>query len=107
MRCIFYCAETGQVGGTSLFLPWISEWVLDLAVEKNAIIVMPDYRLLPESTGSDVLDDMDDFWTWLTNGGIHDTLRNNGIDQVTVDVTKTLLEGESAGELAPPRQRGT
>lgn len=87
-----------QVGGSSLFLPWLSDWVLELALKEQAIIVSPDYRLLPESQGSDILNDMDDFWKWLIAGGIESGLRSGGFGGITTDVTRTLVLGESAGQ---------
>lgn len=29
------------------------------------MIITPDYRLMPEASGADVLDDVETFWTWL------------------------------------------
>jgi acetyl esterase/lipase len=27
-------------------------------------VVTPDYRLIPEANGGDIIDDVNDFWTW-------------------------------------------
>ncbi|KAJ5948736.1 hypothetical protein N7454_002043 [Penicillium verhagenii] len=53
------------VGGNRLFSPWFSDWLIELALARRAIIVTPDYRLLPEATGHDILADLASFWEWL------------------------------------------
>ncbi|KAI0199514.1 putative polyketide synthase [Astrocystis sublimbata] len=40
---------------------------IELALSHNAIIISPDYRLLPEATGSEILQDVQQFWRWLRN----------------------------------------
>ncbi|KAF7591461.1 hypothetical protein BBP40_001507 [Aspergillus hancockii] len=40
----------GLIAGYSLFPPFFNPWYLELAQEHSAIIVSPDYRLLPESS---------------------------------------------------------
>lgn len=46
----------------ALFFP---PWVLDLALQHDAIIVSADYRLLPTPNGmADQLEDLEDFWQW-------------------------------------------
>ncbi|KAA8648031.1 alpha/beta hydrolase [Aspergillus tanneri] len=54
----------GGFVGDRLYEPWWSDWLLELALAQSAMIVAPDYRLLPEATGADIMDDMDAFWTW-------------------------------------------
>lgn len=56
-------------------------------------MVQPDYRLLPEATGEDILDDMDDFWNWLGKD-FPSIVLENGIE---ADLGRVLLSGESAG----------
>jgi hypothetical protein len=34
----------------------------------SAIIVSPDYRMLPEANGLDIMKDLSDFWEWGTYG---------------------------------------
>lgn len=38
---------------------------LELAISQSAIIISPDYRLLPEANGADILADVEAFWTWM------------------------------------------
>lgn len=54
----------GFIVGDRLYDPWWPDWLLELATIQNAMIIAPDYRLLPEASGADVLDDMAAFWTW-------------------------------------------
>lgn len=98
MLSTYQLLTSQQVGGSSLYLPWLSDWVIELALQEKAIIVSPNYRLLPESKGSDILDDMDDFWKWLSGGGIESALQLGGYGTITTDLTSTLVLGESAGE---------
>ncbi len=86
-----------QVTGSSRYAPWFSTWILDYAAKNNAIIVSPNYRLLPEATGEHILEDMNDLWNWLHQGGLSECLREAGHLQVTVDLSRLLLLGESAG----------
>ncbi|KAG6353292.1 hypothetical protein INS49_007533 [Diaporthe citri] len=37
----------------------------ELALKHNAILVSPDYRLRPEATLADIIDDIRDFWVWV------------------------------------------
>lgn len=68
---------------------------LELAEAKDAIVVSPSYRLLPEAKGSDILDDVKDFWAWVRN-----TLPSEIVARwphLSVDVERTAVFGESAG----------
>lgn len=55
----------GFVVGHRMYEPWFAQWLLDLALDQEAIIVTPDYRLLPESNGRDILSDVAHFWVWM------------------------------------------
>lgn len=63
------------------------------------MIVSPNYRLLPEARGLDILQDMRAFWGWMDNGGAQDYL-NELRSNVMLDASRTLLVGESAGKSA-------
>lgn len=54
----------GFIVGDRMYEPWWPTWLLELASSQDAMIVAPDYRLLPEACGANILDDMDAFWTW-------------------------------------------
>ncbi|KAB8255844.1 Alpha/Beta hydrolase protein [Aspergillus pseudonomiae] len=85
------------VTGSSLYPPWFSNWILGYALINNAIIISPNYRLLPEVTGRDILDDMNDFWHWLHSGSVDPIIWGAGYQGVTLDQDSLLVVGESAG----------
>lgn len=58
----------------------------------------PNYRLLPEASGQDVLQDMDDFWNWLHTGGLAQSLKGTGHGYIIPDLERILMLGESAGQ---------
>jgi hypothetical protein len=56
--------------------------------------VTPDYRLMPEANGSEILDDVEDFWTWV-HGGLAGCVK--GLDLgVEVDLERIALCGGRA-----------
>ncbi|KAJ1555933.1 hypothetical protein HK405_010328 [Cladochytrium tenue] len=56
----------GRVAGAALYPDAaFPPWLLALALQQDAVIVAPNYRLLPESSGADVLEDLRDFWRWV------------------------------------------
>jgi len=61
---------------------------------KDAIIITPDYRLLPEVTGLEILDDVRDFFSWLSQP---ESLTSSLPNGVSVDKDNILVAGESAG----------
>jgi hypothetical protein len=62
----------------------------------NAIFVSGDYRLMPESNGLDVMEDLSDFWEWIRSGELQ-----RGVNKlkggVEADLEKVIAYGESAG----------
>jgi acetyl esterase/lipase len=92
-----------QVTGSSLFPGWFSNWILLYAVKVGAIIVSPNYRLLPEVRGRDILDDMRAFWAWFHAAGPQRHLVSVGREDIKLqtDNEKHLLIGESAGTHPP------
>ncbi|KAM0552674.1 hypothetical protein ACHAPJ_007771 [Fusarium lateritium] len=85
------------ITGSSLFPAWFSKWVLDFAEEHNAVIISPNYRLLPEVKGRDIIQDMANFWAWVHSGGPEGHLASVGQSRVKLNLSQTLLVGESAG----------
>ncbi|OAA64727.1 Alpha/beta hydrolase fold-3 [Niveomyces insectorum RCEF 264] len=85
----------GLYMGTNPEPSFLSRWSLELAVTKNAIIVSPAYRLLPEATGTDILQDVLDFWDWVRTS-LPTSVAATWPD-LTVDLTSTAVLGESAG----------
>lgn len=84
--------------GDSLYMDWWPQWVSDLALQKNAIIISPNYRLLPEATSADIYADLDDFWTWLRSPAL-DSLLANHTKPSKLDLDRIFVTGESAGGL--------
>ncbi|KAI0024134.1 alpha/beta-hydrolase [Xylariomycetidae sp. FL0641] len=68
---------------------FIAPWILSLALAHNAVIVAPDYRLLPQASWTDALDDMRSSWGWVS-AGLCSLLPE-------VDLQSTACVGESAG----------
>lgn len=67
--------------------------LLDICLANSAIFIAPDYRLLPEATAAEVLDDVEDFWRWL-----HNTLPTlTGTWNAFPDLTRLACTGQSAG----------
>ncbi|TVY89911.1 Methylphloroacetophenone synthase, partial [Lachnellula willkommii] len=83
------------VCGHALHAEWFATWALDYALLHSAIIVSPNYRLFPESSGLEILSDIRDFWAWIQND-LPAYLKNVG-SEVTPDFSKVLAFGESAG----------
>ncbi|THV75269.1 alpha/beta-hydrolase [Aureobasidium pullulans] len=81
--------------GSNLYEEWHATWTIQLAAQKNAILVTPNYRLLPEANGREVLDDINDFWSWVKTSLPSEVAKM--AKGVEVDTTNTLVAGESAG----------
>ncbi|KAK0609283.1 hypothetical protein DIS24_g12356 [Lasiodiplodia hormozganensis] len=89
----------GLIAGSSLFPDFFAPWQLALAQRHSAIIVSPNYRLLPESSVADILADIEDFWAW-----IHASLPAFLAQQtgpaaaaIRVDTGRIITSGDSAG----------
>ena len=67
--------------------------LLDICLTNSAIFIAPDYRLLPEATAAEVLDDVEDFWHWLHNTLPTLTMTWNAFP----DLTRLACTGQSAG----------
>ncbi|KAI0123371.1 putative polyketide synthase [Xylariales sp. AK1849] len=57
----------GFIVGHRMYEPWWPKWTIELALFHNAIIISPDYRLLPEATASEILEDVQSVWRWVHN----------------------------------------
>ncbi|KAK4155641.1 Alpha/Beta hydrolase protein [Chaetomidium leptoderma] len=85
----------GFVVGDRLYEPWWPDWILEFALSQRAMIVAPDYRLLPEACGADILQDMDAFWTWFL--GTLPGMAASESWRVRPDVDHIVCAGHSAG----------
>lgn len=83
----------GLVNGHRLYVPWFARYLIQYIQRANAIMVLPDYRLLPGASGLDILEDMRDFFMWMFAGGLAAHLD----DKVGADLHDILISGESAG----------
>jgi acetyl esterase/lipase len=63
----------------------------------SSIVILPNYRLLPESSGADILADLDDFWAWFNKRSVDDFLTSLNHDNLDLDYEKVLVTGDSAG----------
>lgn len=70
--------------------------IIQYALDSKSILVSCDYRLLPESSGKDILEDIDDLWSWV-HGRLQQTLEVMTNGRNTADLQRVLLAGESAG----------
>ncbi|KAI5245410.1 alpha/beta-hydrolase [Aureobasidium subglaciale] len=85
------------INGGRVYEPWFPKWTIDLAALHNAIIVCPDYRLLPESSGLDILSDLHNFYIWL-HTHLPSFLSTAFSSQAPKpDLSSILVTGESAG----------
>ncbi|CAH0040490.1 unnamed protein product [Clonostachys solani] len=55
----------GWIAASRLFPNYFSPWQLALAARHSALIVTPDYRMLPESSLDELMEDIEDFWNWV------------------------------------------
>lgn len=78
----------------------------------DAIVVSPNYRLLPEHSGEEIQEDLRDFWTWYVaisdttlellttirfqDGGVEKYLTSQDVD-LKLDHKRVLVGGDSAG----------
>ncbi|KAF5675811.1 alpha beta hydrolase fold-3 [Fusarium heterosporum] len=84
------------VMGHGLFAPFFAKWVDKLALKNNAIIISPDYRLLPSANGlQDILEDVKDGWQW-TKSHLPPILEDK-FPGIALDFEHVLLVGGSAG----------
>jgi hypothetical protein len=79
-----------QVTGSRLV--WFQPWVLKYALLHSAIIVAPDYRLMPEANGLEILQDVADLWDW-----VYTKLQPSVGSGIELDMNKIMIEGDSAG----------
>ncbi|KAJ5813159.1 alpha/beta-hydrolase [Penicillium robsamsonii] len=84
----------GLVMGDKLFLPWWANWLIQLAEKHNAIIISPNYRLIPESTVSDTLQDLVSFWAWIHESLAFEVKKMN--PNISPNTERITVIGESA-----------
>lgn len=75
-----------------------AHWLSDLALQHDAVVVSPNYRLMPECTAPQIYEDIEDFWTWLHSSALTDLLAKH-TTPTEVDLSRILVCGDSAGGL--------
>lgn len=86
----------GLVGSARLFPQFFSKWLLKLGSRHDAIMVAPDYRLLPEASVGDILEDLEDSWKWVQSD-LSKFVQEKTNGKVQTDTNRILAHGESAG----------
>jgi len=81
--------------GSALYPEWSAQWNLSYILQHNAIRISANYRLLPESTGVEILSDVRSVLSWVEHD-LEPYLRSVG-SPITPDLTKLAVYGESAG----------
>lgn len=84
--------------GDSLFMNFWPYWLSDLALQHSAVIISPNYRLMPEATSSQIYEDIEDFWQWLHSSALTSLLAGQGMP-IELDLSRILTAGDSAGGL--------
>lgn len=87
----------GLMSGCCIYGSWFPNYILTLAAQNHAIIISPDYRLLPESNGVDILSDLSSLWTWVQTS-LQSFIASIYLPHsISIDASRILATGESAG----------
>ncbi|KAF6825894.1 hypothetical protein CPLU01_09984 [Colletotrichum plurivorum] len=84
----------GFITGSSLLPNYFAPWHFELAARHGAVIVSCDYRLVPEASIDELLEDMQDCLKWMQDALPAFVSEKTGI---TVDMTRIMVAGDSAG----------
>jgi acetyl esterase/lipase len=87
----------GLVFGEATYAEWFAAWLVPFILRNNAIVVLPNYRLIPEHNGKDIMEDLADFWQWFDTK-LEDFVKTNRPD-AKLDFNRLLVGGDSAGGL--------
>ncbi|KAF2257688.1 alpha/beta-hydrolase [Lojkania enalia] len=85
----------GLVTGTAMYPDWIAAWFIPFIHRNNAITILPNYRLIPEHTGHDILEDLNDLWKWF-NTSLTPYVASKE-PSIILDFDHLLVTGDSAG----------
>ncbi|KAH6089888.1 hypothetical protein HBI65_169100 [Parastagonospora nodorum] len=85
----------GLTAGTALYPNWFAAYFVPFLHRNNAIAILPNYRLTPENSGSDILTDIADFHTWFRETLPSYLFTKN--PSVELDFAHVLVHGDSAG----------
>ncbi|KAH7379131.1 Alpha/Beta hydrolase protein [Phaeosphaeria sp. MPI-PUGE-AT-0046c] len=81
--------------GTAAYPDWFAGYYVPFLHRNSAISILPNYRLIPEHSGDDILADLSSFWTWLRDAFPAYLASQN--PSITPDLSRVLVSGESAG----------
>jgi acetyl esterase/lipase len=84
--------------GGALMHSDFNKWIIDYIEKGPAILVDVEYRLLPESSGRQLLQDVTDFWSWLRDGKLSEQLQKS-LPHIEADMSRIMVYGNSAGGL--------
>ncbi|KAF9690514.1 hypothetical protein EKO04_011462 [Ascochyta lentis] len=85
----------GLITGDALYPDWFANYLVSFTHRTSSIIVLPNYRLLPEHSGADILEDVRDLWAWVENHLADFVLRV--APGVEIDLDRLLVGGDSSG----------
>ncbi|KAH7392776.1 Alpha/Beta hydrolase protein [Pyrenochaeta sp. MPI-SDFR-AT-0127] len=85
----------GLITGDALYPDWFANYLVNFIHRTNAIAVLPNYRLVPEHSGDDILEDVTDLWKWIDEklAEFITPLQPS----IELDFTRVLVGGDSAG----------
>ncbi|KAJ5242769.1 uncharacterized protein N7469_001096 [Penicillium citrinum] len=86
----------GLVVGDSLLMFIWPTWLSELALTYGALIISPNYRLMPEATSTEIFQDIEDFWTWIHSPALSDLLEGHSTP-TEIDLGHIMTVGGSAG----------
>jgi acetyl esterase/lipase len=72
--------------------------LLQIALSRGAVIVAPDFRLLPEAGPLDIFEDINQFWRWMYEDLPGDALSWTDLPPLKLDMDRIALHGESSGK---------
>lgn len=85
----------GLISGDALLQDWFSNYLVSFTHRTSSVIVLPNYRFVPEHSGADILDDIRDFWRWADRNLA--TFVQNVAPGVEVNLDQLLVSGDSSG----------
>ncbi|KAL0934065.1 uncharacterized protein CTRU02_210864 [Colletotrichum truncatum] len=86
----------GFIAASSLFPMFFQPWYIELAQRHSAVIVSPNYRLAPEASIEELLEDIEDHWKWL-HKELPSYVQQQTNGRVSIDTSRILTAGDSAG----------
>lgn len=71
-------------------------WLSELALKHGAVIISPNYRLMPEATSTEIYQDVEDLWTWIHTPALANILAQHSTP-AELDLDRIMAIGGSAG----------